>query len=1115
MEASISKRFVGPAVGAMLVVLCSGLGAPALSAQSTRGKIEGTVRDQMGAPIAAAQVFLVGTTWATTTNSSGYYFLNNVLVGTVTLQAGFIGYQAARIEGIKILSGQTLTQDVTLEARPFEVEEITVIAAVNLLVPRDEVTTKRRISPFIRGGMPDEAVLYLDGLPTQSGSRNDLLDANATVHRCTSSLARCHGFNFGNLGLDPGVNTVSTVGFEAASIATGATATEFGNGQSGLSASQTRSGGPAWTGSLSYETDELFSTRSSFGFNRITGSISGPIAGGLTLFLGGDLEGRASTQPGLGRIDTPLLVQAGTDTTVHLASTVGDPTADTSVVDIQNWAVYTGECDTFSGSSNPDIANNYGYDCRGIRTPSSAQSSYRLNTILNWSYGTGSRLRASAVFNQFQERYLSLNGVLVLTNPLEAQGATGRNATYSLNWTQNLSRSSERALALEVGLSYQQDRFIRSALTRNSEASTYAPFGGFMIKPFDFVFDREAFPIDQALVEFVRTNRPGTRRSPYDLENSDQYLTRQRFRTNPYGLVSNPGTWSETGGPNSVLHRVNDEDRWVARATLDWQVDRFNRVKFGGEYIDYSITSYTSWRFGFPQGAYIQDPVRWNGFVQDRLDLGNIVVEGGLRIDYFNSKAERPYALDLDPQSETFNQYVFYPRTSGYQGFSGQGSGPADCADRPADPNDPLADPGGCPKTIFQADLGHSYLSPHIQVSFPVTSRTNFRLSYAHQAQTPDFSLLYAGLNSTSSAGADLDFGKTILFEVGMRHSFNSDAVLDVSVYNKDHISNVAARLVSLQDPLRNIPQDVVVMTNADFGNTKGIDIRYDRRFGNLFNGTLGYTFEASNNTGSDPFSYLNLDTFVVDELAGGRRPPPQAIFPTRQSRPHTLAGSFALNFPNDWKAGTPASWLENAGLFGTFRFASGTAFTRCPPAGNTAARSGGVCSGGIFAGDVNGARLPMLKEFDLRVTKGFGLGGMDVTGYLDIRNLFNFTNLHSVWAVTNDVNNKALVDQVFQSDLDQFRAEGLANGAWTLDGSMTLPGANQQCADWVDQGGAAASPNCIYLIRAEQRYGNGDRVFTMEEQRAVSQADYDRRFGLQELTRPGQHVRLGIEVNF
>ena len=67
------------------------------------------------------------------------------------------------------------------------------------------------------------------------------------------------------------------------------------------------------------------------------------------------------------------------------------------------------------------------------------------------------------------------------------------------------------------------------------------------------------------------------------------------------------------------------------------------------------------------------------------------------------------------------------------------GEGPADCSAT------------GCPLTIFRADQSHDYLSPHIQVSFPVTRQTNFRLSYAHQVQAPDFALVYAGLNSDVS----------------------------------------------------------------------------------------------------------------------------------------------------------------------------------------------------------------------------------------------------------------------------------------------------------------------------------------------------------------------------
>src|SRR5687768_9916766 len=52
-------------------------GASALAAQDT-GKIEGRVRDQAGAPIANAQVVIVGTAFSALTNPQGYYFINKI-----------------------------------------------------------------------------------------------------------------------------------------------------------------------------------------------------------------------------------------------------------------------------------------------------------------------------------------------------------------------------------------------------------------------------------------------------------------------------------------------------------------------------------------------------------------------------------------------------------------------------------------------------------------------------------------------------------------------------------------------------------------------------------------------------------------------------------------------------------------------------------------------------------------------------------------------------------------------------------------------------------------------------------------------------------------------------
>ena len=51
-------------------------------------------------------------------------------------------------------------------------------------------------------------------------------------------------------------------------------------------------------------------------------------------------------------------------------------------------------------------------------------------------------------------------------------------------------------------------------------------------------------------------------------------------------------------------------------------------------------------------------------------------------------------------------------------------------------------------------------------------------------------------------------------------------------------------------------------------------------------------------------------------------------------------------------------------------------------------------------------------------------------------------------------------------------------------------------CGNWVDAQFTPTAPNCVYLIRAEERYGNGDHIFTIAEQLAASTASYDDRAG-------------------
>ena len=149
----------------------------------------------------------------------------------------------------------------------------------------------------------------------------------------------------------------------------------------------TKTGGSEYQGSLGYETDEPFGVNNGVGFNRIEGGISGPLAGRLTFALNGTLEGRKSVEEGFSSQDTPIFLQAGVDTTINQISILADDpstpfderlSADTSRVDVYDYAVSRGSCDEFAGAGEAGLS---GADAdepsrrSGITTASAATAS--------------------------------------------------------------------------------------------------------------------------------------------------------------------------------------------------------------------------------------------------------------------------------------------------------------------------------------------------------------------------------------------------------------------------------------------------------------------------------------------------------------------------------------------------------------------------------------------------------------------------------------------------------------------------------------------------------------------------------------------------------------------
>jgi hypothetical protein len=211
---------------------------------------------------------------------------------------------------------------------------------------------------------------------------------------------------------------------------------------------------------------------------------------------------------------------------------------------------------------------------------------------------------------------------------------------------------------------------------------------------------------------------------------------------------------------------------------------------------------------------------------------------------------------------------------------------------------------------------------------------------------------------------------------------------------------------------------------------------------------------------------------------------------------------------------------FRNVGLFATFRYASGTPYTACPldpgnPKLNQSIVNGELCDRGDPGGrDVNGARLPASKLFDLRVTKGIALGGLSLTAYADIRNLFNFRNVLQVYSATGSTKNPAEFSQILAAEQRLLQTEAVANGAYdAATGDVSLPA---DCSGWTTAGTALGVVNCFSLVRAEERFGNGDGVFSNAEQSRAIRARYDLFWGGQSLFLGlPRRVRLGLELNF
>ena len=265
---------------------------------------------------------------------------------------------------------------------------------------------------------------------------------------------------------------------------------------------------------------------------------------------------------------------------------------------------------------------------------------------------------------------------------------------------------------------------------------------------------------------------------------------------------------------------------------------------------------------------------------------------------------------------------------------------------------------------------------------------------------------------------------------------------------------------------------------------------------------------------------------YFLSTATSGNSDPAKAAFTTSDNRPHNLTGSLALTTPADWKQGsTVGAIFRNVGAYATFRFASGVPYTQCPNDKESQSlfvnSTASVCGKGKPLGEINGARLPLYKAFDLRVTKAFRLGhSLDLTAYAVATNLFNFQTRTSLYRATGGVSNPTEFNSFFNTDSQSVYSEAgfneTAQGKTIVDNAGTIDLSDPTtCQNWVLTSNVGGMPDCFALYRAEERFGNGDHRYTEAEYKKAFTSSYNIGRGLNNFIIVPRRVRLGLELTF
>lgn len=451
-------------------------------------------------------------------------------------------------------------------------------------------------------------------------------------------------------------------------------------------------------------------------------------------------------------------------------------------------------------------------------------------------------------------------------------------------------------------------------------------------------------------------------------------------------LIQNPPYSFSTGGTNTSRF-VRNTGTYSVR--LDWtsQLTQEVGIKFGGEFkqhriyyeninlqpmVDANGNKVNPYNVVIPPittnnyDTYLRKPQEGAAYVQTKLEMFNMIVNAGIRLDVFN-----PDGVIL---SDPTDPNIYDPIKPDNKFFDYNGNG--------------VQDPGEPSKTI-EDRLKYWYkkasikyqVSPRVGIAYPITDKGVIHFSYGHFLQLPSYELLYTNPDFELGVGsgnqglfgnADLKPQKTVKGEIGLQQQIGDDISIDVTMFFEDFRDLIGTQTDEVL--VFGGARSYSIFANSDFGFSKGITLRFEKRFSGGLATNLDYTYSITKGNASNPADARNA-------ILGGAAPE-TFIAPLDWDQTHTLNIVVAYTKPRDF--GFSIIGNLYSGQPYTPQINKNTRVTQ-----NAFPRNSG--------------RKPSIFNVDLRAYKDIPIASTTLTFFVKVYNVFDANNPRGVYGDTGD----------------------------------------------------------------------------------------------------------------